>query len=96
MRDYYESKIPRSTLETLDDYVAHGLATGSFVKAVLSNDLFGAFAQGDKSNLAAIHEIIAFVYNEMPSTCHGSPKHYSAWLERKLAEREASEVSDES
>ena len=95
MRDYYENKIPSSTLESLDQYVLNGVDTGSFVQSVLSNDLFGAFARADKFNLAAMREIIAFVYNELPSTCYGSPEHYSEWIKRKREERKASEVGDD-
>ena len=34
--------IPQATLDSLDRYVNHKLMPGSFLTAVLSNDLFGA------------------------------------------------------
>jgi len=78
--EQYRGRMPDATLETMALYVREGIRTGSFCEAVLSNDLFGAFARADEGNRAAIGAIVEFVYNETPMHCHGSPEHYSQWV----------------
>ncbi len=41
------SKIKKSTIDTINDYVKLGLTPGGFVKAVLSNDLMRSFGLAD-------------------------------------------------
>ncbi len=68
------SKIKKSTIDTINDYVKLGLTPGGFVKAVLSNDLMRSFGLADDENRESLFEICSYVYNEVPSSCHGSDK----------------------
>lgn len=81
--------IPEMTLAALTRYVNDGVPTGSFLRSVLSNDLFGAFERADQPNRDAIGLLVTYIYNEIPSECWGTREHYHAWLDRKRAEREA-------
>ena len=72
--------IKQSTRDSLDRYVNHHIPTGGFLKAVLENDLQEAFGRADEENCAALFHICAFVYNEIPRACYGSPKKVQAWL----------------
>lgn len=72
--------IPASTRESLDQYNKHHLPVGGFLSAVLSNDLYGAFARADDGNLAALGEIVCYCYWEIPSQCWGSPEKVRDWL----------------
>lgn len=83
--------IPEHTLASLQRYATEGVPTGSFLRSVLSNDLFGAFSRADLENQRAIGAIVTYVYNEMPSGCWGSREIYHRWIELKRAEREAAE-----
>lgn len=83
------SAIPEMTLNSLMLYVNEGVPTGSFLRSVLSNDLFGAFERADKENRDAIGLLVTYIYNEIPSECWGTREHYHSWLERKRNEREA-------
>lgn len=74
--------IPQSTLDGINAYVREGIPTGGFLYAVLTNDLSGAFGRADQENTAAMREIVAYVYNKIPSACWGSPEKVSAWLDR--------------
>jgi len=74
--------IPESTKGTIDNYVKHGLEPGSFVKAVLSNDLNSAFGCADGINTICMRAIVAYVYNYIPNTCHGSPEIVRGWLDK--------------
>lgn len=65
--------------EALDRYVKTGCPTGDFLRAVLENDFMQAFGRADEDNTRDMKEIAAYVYNEMPSTCHGSPTIVRDW-----------------
>ncbi len=58
-RDYRD--IPALTMETIDRYVKYGLRPGSFVDAVLTNDLMAAVGRADMGNLHALPAICLYV-----------------------------------
>ena len=66
--------------ESLDAYVQHRYQPGGFLTAVLSNDLFEAFGRGDAAAIVNLPHIVSYIYNELPSGCHGSPERVRAWL----------------
>jgi len=86
-----ENKIPDRIKEAVNRYYNDGILPGSFLQAVLTNDLFGAVRHADPYSYAALREIISYVYNELPSKCHGSRKNVLAWSDEKRAERLASQ-----
>jgi hypothetical protein len=67
--------------EALDQWAEQGRPVGHFLTAVLSNDLFRAIGYADDENLSAISAIVAYVYNELPSGCWGSPRKVESWKE---------------
>ena len=70
-------------LEALRLYVSHGLEPGDFLKAVLANDFQEAVARADDDNIQQLPAFAAYVYNEIPSTCHGSYDLVNAWVAQK-------------
>jgi hypothetical protein len=72
MLDFNHYYIPAHTQQALLDYVEHGYEPGGFLYSVLCNDLIGAVSRADASNLESLRDIAQFVYNEMPSNCHGN------------------------
>lgn len=80
MIDY--NAIPETTRETIDNWVKFALPPGSFVEAVLCNDLQEAFACADDENIAALHSIVAYVYNRIPGTCWGNADRFRNWPAR--------------
>lgn len=66
--------------ESITRYVEKGVPTGSFLEAVLSNDLFGAFARADETSRTHLPELVHHIYWNVPSGCHGSPQKFSAWI----------------
>jgi hypothetical protein len=84
-KDYMD--VRPDTLDAIDRYVTDGIPTGSFLEAVLSNDLMESFGRADMENRTALFEICGYIYNETPSGCHGSPENVRAWLELKRNER---------
>lgn len=85
--------IPEMTMQSLTLYVNEGVPTGSFLRSVLSNDMFGAFGRADQSNRDAIGLLVNYIYNEIPSGCWGTREIYHAWLKQKYDERETTRLS---
>jgi len=75
------------TIDGLRRYADDGIPPGGFLMAVLENNLMEAFGRADEQNTLDMVEIAAYVYNEIPSVCHGSPERVTAWLEMKAAQR---------
>ncbi len=80
--------VPPVTKKTIDDYVEHGYMPGHFVWAVLENDLMKAFGAADSNNTKYMRNICAYVYNDIPSVCHGSPEKVRDWLQMHADRRE--------
>lgn len=73
----------QTTKDTIDNYVKHGLEPGGFITAVLANDLMSALGRADTENRQDIFEIAQYVYNKIPSGCHGSYEKVDKWLANK-------------
>ncbi len=76
----YKDKIPENLLIGLVVWANQEHRVGHFLTAVLSNNLFEAFARADKESAAALRDIVMFVYNELPGQCWGSPEKVTAWI----------------
>lgn len=87
---------PAHLRESLDAYAEHGVPVGSFLEAVLANDLMDACGRADATNAMLIQPIASYVYNHMPSTCHGSREIYAGWIARHAAERARRREADRS
>lgn len=66
---------------------------GEFLKALLSNDLMGAFAHADDSNRIGMERWVRFLYNYAPSPCFGSPEKMQAWYDAHHPSPEATVAS---
>ncbi len=72
--------LPEHIRGAMQRYIENRIEPGGFLTAVLSNDLMGAMARADNINRIELYSICNFIYNEAPSTCHGSPEKVRAWL----------------
>ena len=79
--------IPEHTKDSIDLYVSHGCEPGSFLMAVLTNDLFGAVGRADEFNIRHLREICQYVYNDIPSVCWGSDEKVKKWMLQKREEK---------
>ncbi len=55
---------------------------GSFLRAVLTNNLMDAFGYADEENARAMRGWVTFLYNHAPSQCYGTIETLNAWHER--------------
>lgn len=82
MTSYEEhiDQIPEHMREGMLNYINLGIPTGSFLEAVLSNDLSKAFSKADSINQHRLGDIVSYVYSFAPALCHGSPEDYAGWI----------------
>lgn len=73
------TSLPEYMRDGMQLYIEEGILPGSFLKAVLSNDLMGALGKADETNLAALPAYGRFLYNEAPCGCYGSPAVVASW-----------------
>jgi hypothetical protein len=77
MLDY--SLIPEHCRGGMRRYIEHGIYPGSFLEAVLCNDLVHAFQTADHINVAHMYDYVSFLYNEIPAQAWGSRERIDAW-----------------
>ena len=65
---------------SLRRYADRHIETGGFLRSVLENNLMEAMGRADETSRAWLFEICSYVYNELPSPCHGSPEAVAAGL----------------
>jgi hypothetical protein len=73
--------VPEHLVEGLALYVAHGFRPGSFLQAVLANDLMDAVNRGDEDSRAGLVALCVFISHALPAQCHGSRERVAAWIE---------------
>ena len=76
------SLVPEHIQGALKRYIDRGLEPGSFLGAVLSNDLIGAVVRADAVNKPAIPDIVTFLSLYVPAACWGSKTAYWDWMKR--------------
>ena len=74
----YEA-IPPHMREGLVRYITTGVITGSFLSAVVSNDLQGAVGNADSENLPLLPLYVQWLYNRAPMPAWGSPSNLTEW-----------------
>jgi len=72
--------IPRYMMDSILRYVDDGVMPGSFLCAVLSNDLSGAVAYADDNNMRNLPAYVRFLYNHCPCGCWGSRDIVTNWV----------------
>lgn len=75
--------IPDYMADGLQLWIESGIYPGSFLTAVLENDLAEACGRAEENNLRALPAYVAYLYNEAPSQCWGSPAKCEAWAALK-------------
>lgn len=70
-------------------YILEGIQLGSFLTAVLENDLMEAAGRADSVNLTALADYATYLYNYAPQSCHGSPEKVAAWVKKFQDQLEA-------
>ena len=85
--DFSGYNLPEHTEGALRRWVENGIYPGGFLESVLTNDLFGAVGQADRRNIAALPDIVTFIYNRVPQGAWGSKKIMQEYAEKFFYER---------
>lgn len=72
--------IPPTVAARLVRYIQSGEEPGSFLRAVLENNLRDAVGGADAVNSKLLFVYVHYLYNEAPSLCWGSPERVRAWI----------------
>lgn len=79
--------IPTHMMQQMKDYAEKGIPVGSFLAAVIKNDLKGACECADDRNITIIPVYVNWFYNHAPMPCWGSEENYFRWLDEHQAAR---------
>ena len=84
MSDYRENlhMIPSHMHDAILRYIEDGIRPGSFLEAIISNDLKGAFMRADHINSEHIKDFVEYMYWHTPSSCQGSQEAFENWVQR--------------
>lgn len=74
------SKLPAHMRDAMVRYIEWGIEGGSFLNAVLCNDLMTALSKADDVNRVRLFDYGAFLYCDAPSGCYGSREAVAAWI----------------
>ena len=86
--------LPSHMRDAARNYIENGIPPGSFLTAVICNDLMGAFRRADDINRAAMWDWARFFYTEAPPACWGREAKMDEWVYcGGLTGRDAEEVA---
>jgi hypothetical protein len=95
----YDEPIMRASMQScgIPDYmhdglvlwVLHGIPTGSFLWAVLENDLSTACACADETNQHRLFNYVKWLHNHAPIGSWGSPRVVQQWYESRREKEDA-------
>jgi len=68
------------TLPAMENYLMHGFHPGSFLMAVLKNDLAAAVVRADTTNFANLGNIVKWMVYHAPIDSWGDHRRVTAWI----------------
>ena len=81
--EFAKRDLPDYMVEGMYNYLTYKIPPGSFMSAVLCNDLYAACQCADGTNRFRLFGYIDFLHNEAPTKSFGSYDAYKTWLESK-------------
>jgi len=75
--------LPDRLRHGMQRYVDHGIEPGSFLMAVLENDLIGAVNKADPDNFKDLKTIVNWFHWELPARCWGTKDVVENWIRSK-------------
>lgn len=79
-RDRNFHQLSDQDLDPIRRFIENKIPPGSFLEAVLRNNLKEAMGRADSRNRRRVFEYVEYLYNYAPATCWGSDEKYEAWL----------------
>lgn len=88
-----EFDVPEHLWAGLWGYYNIGQPVGSFLEAVLCNDLRGACRRADSNSRAGLFNVVGFLWNVYPHNIWGSVENVAKWLAVNGRPAHAAQVS---
>lgn len=86
---YSNGLLPPHLRDGVERWVEQGITPGSFLRAVIRNDLYQAVLRADEVSLEALPNIMRWFIAHAPEGSYGSDKVFSQWpLYLKARERQ--------
>ena len=82
-------QFPSASADALKNYFELGWEPGSFITALLMNDLKATCVCADSQNIRLIVEYVRWLYNYAPSVSWGSPEKVMYWIRQFKTEEQA-------
>jgi hypothetical protein len=83
-----EVSVPSRMLPSLYAYIVDGRPPGSFLEAIITNDLHAAFALADDENVQCLAAWTQLLYQWAPSESWGSKATMTRWIAAQQDEHE--------
>lgn len=77
-RELY-TQIPEGIRCGLVNFLVYGYRPGSFLTAVLDNDLREAFGRADEESSRAMRSLVTWLYSFAPPQAYGTPERTTEW-----------------
>lgn len=77
--------IPAHMMSSLEGYKNLGWQPGSFLRAILENNLVNAASNADEQNKHLLFDYANYLYNKLPRAAWGSPEAVDAWVKHEGA-----------
>lgn len=74
--------LPEHIRDGVQRYIEEGICPGSFLQAVITNNLKESFKRADEVNITQMFNIVIFFYNEVPYLCWGSQERMDSWIKK--------------
>jgi len=79
-------KFPTLTAHGICNYINFGARVGSFLTALLANDLQKAVLKADDQNIKLLREYVQWLTFNAPTEAWGSYEKVNAWIKKKEQE----------
>lgn len=79
------SRLPFYMQDGMRGHIEQRRPVGTFLTAVLSNDLYTAVRHADDSNRDLLRVYVDWLYNNAPPACYGSAEKVAAWRAGRTA-----------
>lgn len=79
----HDTYVPDNLRDGIKAYIETGRPVGSFLAAIICNDLKGAVFSGHPGILINIPSIVRWFWNYAPSSCHGNENNYRGWTDAR-------------
>jgi len=76
--------IPDRMMDGITRYIERGVIPGSFLQAVITNNLAEAVGQADHENINNLPAFVNYFYQHAPSACWGSQEKMQSWANNHL------------